>query len=42
MTPILETQRVRLREFSQDASRRVAENIGMHEEKTTILDDYPA
>ena len=24
------------------ASRRVAEKIGMHEEKTTILDDYPA
>jgi RimJ/RimL family protein N-acetyltransferase len=24
------------------ASRRVAENIGMHDEKTTILDDYPA
>jgi RimJ/RimL family protein N-acetyltransferase len=23
------------------ASRRVAENIGMHVEKTTILDDYP-
>jgi len=24
------------------ASRRVAENIGMHDEKTVILDDYPA
>jgi RimJ/RimL family protein N-acetyltransferase len=24
------------------ASRRVAENIGMHDEKTTILGDYPA
>jgi RimJ/RimL family protein N-acetyltransferase len=24
------------------ASRRVAENIGMHDERTTILDDYPA
>ncbi|MGH2788016.1 MAG: GNAT family N-acetyltransferase [Actinomycetota bacterium] len=24
------------------ASRRVAENIGMHAEKTTILDDYPS
>jgi RimJ/RimL family protein N-acetyltransferase len=24
------------------ASRRVAENIGMHAEKTTILDDYLA
>jgi RimJ/RimL family protein N-acetyltransferase len=24
------------------ASRRVAEKIGMHEEKPTILDDYPA
>jgi RimJ/RimL family protein N-acetyltransferase len=24
------------------ASRRVAENIGMHDEKTAILDDYPA
>jgi RimJ/RimL family protein N-acetyltransferase len=23
------------------ASRRVAENIGMHDEKTAILDDYP-
>jgi len=23
-------------------SRRVAENIGMHDEKTAILDDYPA
>jgi RimJ/RimL family protein N-acetyltransferase len=24
------------------ASRRVAENVGMHDDKTTILDDYPA
>jgi RimJ/RimL family protein N-acetyltransferase len=24
------------------ASRRVAENIGMHDERTTMLDDYPA
>jgi RimJ/RimL family protein N-acetyltransferase len=24
------------------ASRRVAEKIGMHEEKTAILDGYPA
>src|SRR5207248_5892315 len=23
------------------ASRRVAENIGMHDERTAILDDYP-
>ena len=56
MTMILETERLTLREFTEDdlddlvaiihpehgASRRVAEKIGMHSERRTMVEDYPA
>jgi hypothetical protein len=32
----------RLATEADAASRRVAEKIGMHDEKTTNVDDYPA